>query len=409
MKLGRFVSHAVKLCSRRYKYMWFSKRVLTCNFENSYRTESTAPTGLASRKEYFKEKDLTLLYKRNIEEFDAIFPLVVDSLINDNDVQDKNIKDVFIRFKKILETNVPNGKKNRGLTVVISYKLLANPKDLIEENIKLAHILGWCIEIMQAFFVILDDVMDQSFTRRGMECWFRNENVGLMAINDAIMLESGIFYLLKKYFKNLPCYLNIMETFQQIIRLTSFGQCLDLLSEPSIYNLKFDAFTEDNYATIVKYKTAYYSFILPVKLALYLAGWTNENHHKEAEQVLLKMGHFFQVQDDYLDCFGDPLIMGKQGTDIEDGKCSWVIVSALKIASEEQKAILIENYGLHEESSVRKVKEIYNELGIQNLYSQFEDKTFQELTVLINNITKFSDLPAEIFHSLMKVLYKRNK
>lgn len=45
-------------------------------------------------------------------------------------------------------------------------------------------------------------------------------------------------------------------------------------------------------------------------------------------------------QDDYLDLFGDPKITGKIGTDIQDNKCSWLVVQCLQRASPEQRQIL---------------------------------------------------------------------
>lgn len=59
-----------------------------------------------------------------------------------------------------------------------------------------------------------------------------------------------------------------------------------------------------------------------------------------AQKICLEIGEYFQVQDDFLDCFGDPGVIGKVGTDIQDNKCSWLVVKALDVATMDQKTIL---------------------------------------------------------------------
>ena len=66
--------------------------------------------------------------------------------------------------------------------------------------------VGWCIEWLQAFFLVADDMMDHSITRRGQPCWYKVPKVGLNACNDCIVLEACIYKILKKHTKQLPCY-----------------------------------------------------------------------------------------------------------------------------------------------------------------------------------------------------------
>jgi farnesyl diphosphate synthase len=67
-----------------------------------------------------------------------------------------------------------------------------------------AAIVGWCLEWLQAFFLVADDLMDGSPTRRGQPCWYKLPAVGNIAINDSIMLQSHIFLFLRKFLRGHP-------------------------------------------------------------------------------------------------------------------------------------------------------------------------------------------------------------
>ena len=83
-----------------------------------------------------------------------------------------------------------------------------------------------------------------------------------------------------------------------------------------------------------------------------------------AKSILIPLGEYFQVQDDYLDCFGTPEQIGKIGTDIVDNKCSWLVNVALSVANSEQRKVLDECYGRKDAEMEKKVKVLYEELGL---------------------------------------------
>lgn len=85
---------------------------------------------------------------------------------------------------------------------------------------------------LQAFFLIADDIMDNAESRRGLPCWYRKEGVGLQAVNDSILIENGLYSILRRYFSGLPCYVPIMELFHDVTLKTSMGQMLDMQTTP---------------------------------------------------------------------------------------------------------------------------------------------------------------------------------
>ncbi|KAK4851584.1 hypothetical protein QYF36_016532 [Acer negundo] len=305
----------------------------------------------------------------------------------------------------MLDYNVPGGKLNRGLSVVDSYKLLKEGKELTEEEIFLASALGWCIEWLQAYFLVLDDIMDGSHTRRGQPCWFRRPEVGMIAANDGIVLRNHICRILKNHFRGKPYYVDLLDLFNEVEFQTASGQMIDLITtiegekDLSKYSLPL-------HRRIVQFKTSYYSFYLPVACALLMAGENLENHI-DVKNILVDMGIYFQVQDDYLDCFGAPEVIGKVGTDIEDFKCSWLVVKALECCNEEQKKLLYENYGKADPACVAKVKELYNALNLQGVFAQFESESYEKLVKSIE--AHPSKAVQAVLKSFLGKIYKRQK
>ncbi|KAJ7266498.1 hypothetical protein O6H91_10G015900 [Diphasiastrum complanatum] len=308
--------------------------------------------------------------------------------------------------EKMLDYNVPGGKLNRGLSVIDSLRLLKAGAELPDEEVFLGSALGWCIEWLQAYFLVLDDIMDNSVTRRGQPCWFRVPKVGLIAVNDGIILRTHISRILKSHFRKKPYYTDLVDLFNEVEYQTASGQMLDLITTPA-GEVDLSKYTIETYLRIVEFKTAYYSFYLPVACALLMAGEDDQKTFQSAKEILVQMGTYFQVQDDFLDCYGDPEVIGKIGTDIEDTKCSWLIVQALQRANPEQRQHLKDNYGKADRSSVLKVKKIYSELDLQTTFLEFEQESYSKLVSIIEK--QESEALQAVLKSFLAKIYKRHK
>lgn len=189
-------------------------------------------------------------------------------------------------------------------------------------------------------------------------------------------------------------------------RQTELGQLLDLTSQPTGGDIDLQRFTMARYISIVKYKTAFYSFYLPVALGMIVDGITSKALFDRAREILVIMGEYFQIQDDYLDCFGDPKVIGKVGTDIQDNKCSWLVVQALKRANPTQRLILEHNYGQHDVGKVEAIKRLFEEMGLKSVFAEYEERSYSAIQSLLAGVT---EMPKEVFEFLLKKIYKRSK
>ncbi|XP_010346708.1 farnesyl pyrophosphate synthase isoform X1 [Saimiri boliviensis] len=345
------------------------------------------------------------VYAQEKQDFVQHFSQIVRVLTED-EMGHPETGDAIARLKEVLEYNAIGGKYHRGVTVLVAFRELVEPRKQDADSLQRALTVGWCVELLQAFFLVTDDIMDSSLTRRGQLCWYQKPGVGLDAINDAILLEACIYRLLKLYCREQPYYLNLIELFLQSSYQTEIGQTLDLITAPQ-GNVDLGRFTEKRYKSIVKYKTAFYSFYLPVAAAMYMAGIDGEKEHANAKKILLEMGEFFQIQDDYLDLFGDPSVTGKVGTDIQDNKCSWLVVQCLQRSTPEQRQILKENYGQKDAEKVARVKALYEELDLPAVFLQYEEDSYNHIMGLIEQYA--APLPPAVFLGLARKIYKRKK
>lgn len=97
---------------------------------------------------------------------------------------------------------------------------------------------------------------------------------------------------------------------------------------------------------------------------------------------------------------------GKIGTDIQEGKCSWLAVNALKQCNETQRALFVECYADKEPANVNRIKSLYNELRLPELYKNEERIIYEGILQSVNALPA-SD--ASLFLKLLDMLYKRKQ
>ena len=161
---------------------------------------------------------------------------------------------LFLSNRQVLDYNIPGGKLNRGISVIDTAEILKG-RPLTDDEYMRAAVLGWGIEFvrrqipmsaalflltafflmlaqMQAFFLVSDDLMDSSVTRRGQPCWYRQPDVGTIAVNDALLLEGAMYQMLRKHFRGQPYYTDLMDLFHEVSYETEMGQLVDLITAP---------------------------------------------------------------------------------------------------------------------------------------------------------------------------------
>lgn len=350
------------------------------------------------------------------------------------EVQDFLLGDAVRRFemdenrkrylKQMLDATCLGGKYNRGLCVVDVAEAMAKDSQAdaatMERVLHDACVCGWMIEMLQAHFLVEDDIMDHSKTRRGKPCWYLHPGVTMqVAINDGLIVLAWATQMALHYFADRPFLAEVMRAFHDVDLTTTIGQLYDVTS--MVDSAKLDAnvahanttdyveYTTFNHRRIVVYKTAYYTYWLPLMMGLLVSQTAEKVDKTTTHEVAMVMGEYFQVQDDVMDCFTPPEKLGKIGTDIEDAKCSWLAVTFLETAPADKVAVFKANYGFDDQAKVSVIKKLYAEANMLERFAKYEEGVVTKVEKLISALEAQNAAFAGSVRVLWGKTYKRQK
>ncbi|MBN8790070.1 MAG: polyprenyl synthetase family protein [Terrimonas sp.] len=220
------------------------------------------------------------------------------------------------------------------------------------------------IELFHNFTLIHDDIMDKATLRRGMQTVHAkyNEPTALLA-GDVMMITS--YECLSKI--NAPYLHKLMNIFNKTAKELCEGQQLDMDFE------KRDNVTLEEYLHMITLKT---SVLLAASLQMgAIIGGSGEGNQDLIYEFGKNLGIAFQVQDDYLDAFGDPQKFGKQpGGDILANKKTFLLIHALEVASASQKKELLGLISGNAPDKVAKTLQIFRDSKVDSWSKDLKDK-----------------------------------
>lgn len=245
------------------------------------------------------------------------------------------------------------GKRIRPTLMLLAYNLFKEDPEKILMN-------AIALETYHNYTLLHDDLMDNADMRRGHQTVHKKWDA-----NTAIL--SGDSMLVLAYERMAQCD---DQHLGKVLHL--FTETALEIGEGQQYDMEFENrndVKEEEYIEMIRLKTSVL-LACALKIGAILADASEEdadNLYRFGEQI----GLAFQLQDDYLDVYGDPKVFGKKiGGDITSNKKTFMLINAFNLANAEQKKELekwVNAQDFDREEKVEAVTRLYNEIGIDKL------------------------------------------
>jgi len=300
-----------------------------------------------------------------------------------------NPKELYEPIKYILKMK---SKKIRPILSILAYKLKKNNWQKIVQYVI-------AIELFHNFTLIHDDIIDNATFRRGEKTihnkW--NNNIGILA-GDLLMI------LANKLFSNLP-----LKIMQKVLK--RFNEIAIKIFEGQHYDMNYEnekLITEKQYINMIRLKTA-----TLIGFSLELGGILSKMKDLDIKN-LYRFGEFigigFQLQDDYLDVFGDKKFGKKIGGDILLNKKTYLLIKLLESTNEKEK-IIINNWINNSNNPKQKIEAITNlmkEKNIDNITESVINDYFNKAFDYLKRIDIKNSKKNELIEFSKKLINRKN-
>ncbi|MDP3941223.1 MAG: polyprenyl synthetase family protein [bacterium] len=314
--------------------------------------------------------------------------------------------------KKRLLAFVNGGKLLRGCLILLAHEMYGgkNETDAIT--------LAAAIELFHSSFLIHDDIMDQDSERRGKPTFFAQYAVlaNKQKLQDAkhtgeslatCVGDVGFFlgFALLNEVSDTKRKMHILQTISSELTLVGLGQMQDVALGAGNTTP-----TEEEIMQVYRYKTARYTFSLPLMLGATLAGASKKNI-----SLLTNLGEtvglIFQIRDDELNIFGDEKITGKPiGSDIREGKKTLFYHYLFQKADKEMTHRLNNIFGnpALSTSDIAYVQECIKKTGVKKMIEEKKNKHQKQIIQEINRL-EIEEGSTQQLHQLLELTLSRTR
>ena len=241
--------------------------------------------------------------------------------------------------------------------------------NLFSDDIDIATSPALALEIFHNFSLLHDDLMDKALIRRGHSTVHTKWDDNAAVLSGDAMLIDAYKYITKVPTEFLPL---ILEVFTTTAMQVCEGQQYDMDFEKRL-NVK-----ESEYIEMIRLKTA---VLLAASLKIgAILGNASQDDINRLYEFGINIGLAFQLKDDLLDVYGDPIDFGKDiGGDILSNKKTFLLIKALEISNKERNETLhqcITAETFNPEAKINAVKEIYDDLNLATITNKLIQKYY---------------------------------